>query len=193
MSSAWREKDRLRQSGYICRLYFADNLKVEMVCHHYLPSLYFLSHTDSNIQLCNTELMNREDIEKMTKMLKKFLNSAFTSRSFSTCSNHLLGYLLSPSPFLGELLPLPHQQMKVCECGACVCYTTPRGWPTRDPSWAQQNLAPGAGMSARCLLVLELGEGRALEFGATIFSYVCKEVESERVGSFALNQRCWKK
>lgn len=31
---------------------------------------------------------------------------------------------------------------------------------------------------------LELGEGRALEFGGTIFSHVSREVESEGVGEF---------
>ena len=47
------------------------------------------------------------------------------------------------------------------------------------PGWARQNVAPGAGMSASRSVVLELGDGRAVVFRATIFNHMCREVESE--------------
>lgn len=46
---------------------------------------------------------------------------------------------------------------------------TPRGWLTPDPSWTPQNFALGAATSHNGLVVLELGEGRALGFGAVKF------------------------
>lgn len=48
-------------------------------------------------------------------------------------------------------------------------------------------------MSASCSVVRELGAGRAVGFGATLFSHMCREVERERVGQFGMNRRRYEK
>lgn len=53
-----------------------------------------------------------------------------------------------------------------------------------DPGCTQKDLAPGTAMWAGRLVGPGLGEGRALEFGATVFSHVSRDVESQGVRGF---------